>query len=340
MGDITEYISTYRIKYDRLDAISWKPNLPSGSAWVNTTALYLKKAGVLQTLSLFDNLPERDMFVLDSDDVTTHARWKQLTDAPDTLHKTGPDPRGRTIVFSSVALLSNAIWAHQRGWDVCGSCDGTHGITKSEFKLITLGFTTFCGRTCSRRFHPLVYGFGEGEREIVVIHTFLNLKIALKKLFGIDDMTFRRGIVSDAAPALVNAMTACFPDSTPLQCYPHIIRKFIVDDRSGNGMYLKKLRKQNKNWLNNEAQVAIKMCSYCKTMKQRNKLWELTKSVWEAAGENELAQTFSQTYINDERFNKWYYNVSGIILPSKVVLISLGTSHMDAACIPLCHTSL
>jgi hypothetical protein len=106
--------------------------------------------------------------------------WQFLCAASDRVHKTGPDPRGPTIVFTSLSLLSNAVWAHDQQWNICGSCDGTHAITSTDFKLITLGFTSFCGRSSTRRFHPLVYGFGEGEREIVVIHTFLNLKIAFR----------------------------------------------------------------------------------------------------------------------------------------------------------------
>jgi hypothetical protein len=312
MGDITDFIRTHRINYDALAAIGWTPYLRSGSVWLNSMAGYLKKSGVLHDISLHGNLPERGMVVLDSDEVLANPRWQLLCAASDRVHKTGPDPRGRTIVFSSLSLLSNAVWAHDHQWNICGSCDGTHAITSTEFKLITLGFTSFCGRSGSRRFHPLVYGFGEGEREIVVIHTFLNLKIALRNLFGIEEVIFKRGIVSDAAPALVNAMTVCFPGSPPLQCYPHIIRKFMVEDRPGNGGYEKNLKKQKKDWLNSEAQDAIRMCSFSKTKEQRNKLWELTQSIWEAAGEKELAKTFCQTYIEDVRYDKWYYTASGL----------------------------
>jgi hypothetical protein len=71
----------------------------------------------------------------------------------------------------------------------------------------------------------------EGEKDIVALHGFLNLKVALHRLFGIQNVVFKRGVVSDASRVFIRALIRAFPFSPLLSCYPHIIRKFKCDDR-------------------------------------------------------------------------------------------------------------
>ena len=167
-------------------------------------------------------------------------------------------------------------------------------------------------KTSSRSFHPLVYCFGEGEREIVALHAFLNLKVALKRLFGIHNVVFKRGLVSDASPVFVNSVATAFAGTPLLQCYPHIIRKFKVQDRKGNGGYKMYLSKDNpQQWMTEEAEPAIRRCSLCKTKAQRDKMWSLTREKWTANGESVMAETFQKQYIDDEHYTMWWYSVSG-----------------------------
>jgi hypothetical protein len=179
--DLLELIEFHRIDYQRLKEIRYEPALRHGLAWVRSLALHLASTRVLKGLGWYQNLPERDLVVLDSDEVESDSRWQSLVQSK--VHRTGKAPRQRTIDFSSVALLSIAVWCEKNNWNVIASCDGTHGMSKTDYKLVTLGITGFSSATGSRTFHPLVYGWGEGEREIVVVHTFLNLKIALRHLF-------------------------------------------------------------------------------------------------------------------------------------------------------------
>ncbi|KAG7357483.1 hypothetical protein IV203_002171 [Nitzschia inconspicua] len=309
--DIARYIAHHRINYDRLKQIGWDATLRSGPEWIHETARTLQREKVFAALGCNEHRPETHLVVLDSDEVLSNERWQTLHHASDKVHMTGPDTRGRTVVFSSIALLANSVWCENMSWEVCGSVDGTHGISDSSYKLITLGVNAFCEEKMRRSFHPLVYIWGEGEREIVALHGFLNWKIAVRHLFGINTVCFKRGVVSDSTSAFSNSVRAAFPGSPPLSCYPHIIRKFKIGDRSGNGSYAAKVKNAGPKWLQTEAEKAIRRCSFCKTEQQMHKMWELTHKKWVMDGEEALAETFAKTYINNNDFNKWNYAASG-----------------------------
>jgi hypothetical protein len=85
----------------------------------------------------------------------------------------------------------------------------------------------------------------------------------------------------------------------------------MIDGRKGNGNYWLNLKTQPRVWLRTEAQPAIRRCSFCKTKRQQEKMWELTKEKWENDGEYELAKTFARTYIRNVNFSNWYYAASG-----------------------------
>jgi hypothetical protein len=309
-GDVWEFIKLHRIDYDKLKKLSWQPQLRRGPTWLRAMAIRLRECEVLSGLGRYDHLPERDLIVLDSEEVVNDARWQFLKNAREKLHSTGPDPRRRTVVFSSIALLGNAVWCEDRKWEVSAFADATHGMSKSSYKLTTLGVCGFSESTGSRTVHPLVYIFGEGETEIVALHGFLNLKVALHRLFGIHEVCFKRGVVSDASPALINSVKRAFALSPLLSCYPHIIRKFMVD-RKGNGHYGSSLETQTREWLVSEAQKAVRRCSFCKTKKQRDQMWKMTREKWNQDGESSLAETFARTYIQKENYGNWYYTASG-----------------------------
>ncbi|KAG7355374.1 hypothetical protein IV203_000060 [Nitzschia inconspicua] len=200
--------SHHRINYDRLKQIGWDATLRSGPEWIHETARTLQREKVFAALGCNEHRPETHLVVLDSDEVLSNERWQTLHHASDKVHMTGPDTRGRTVVFSSIALLANSVWCENMSWEVCGSVDGTHGISDSSYKLITLGVNAFCEEKMRRSFHPLVYIWGEGEREIVALHGFLNWKIAVRHLFGINTVCFKRGVVSDCTSAFSNSVRA------------------------------------------------------------------------------------------------------------------------------------
>ncbi|KAG7368906.1 hypothetical protein IV203_031649 [Nitzschia inconspicua] len=291
--------------------IGWEATLRSGPEWIHEMARTLQREKVVAALGCNEHRPETHLVVLDSDEVFSNERWQTLHQASDKVHMTGPDTRRRTVVFSSIALLAISVWCENMSWEVCGSVDGTHGISDSSYKLITLGVNAFRKETMRQSFHPLVYIWGEGEREIVALHGFLNWKIAVRHLFGINSVCFKRGVVSDSTSVFSNSVRAAFPGSPPLSCYPHIIRKFKIGDRSGNGSYAAKVKNGGPMWLKTEAEEAIRRCSFCKTEQQMLKMWELTEKKWVMDGQEALAETFAKTYINNNDFNKWYYTASG-----------------------------
>jgi hypothetical protein len=310
--DLWDYIQRHRINYSKLKEIGWVAQKIRGWEQLEKAAFYLKQSEVLSGLGRYEDHPHRDLIVLDSDEVPLNARWQFLKNASEKKHKTGRDPRRRTVVFSSLSLLAIAIMCDDVDWQVCATVDGTHGMSNSSYKLLTLGIYGFSDQTCSRTFHPIVYTFGEGEREIVALHGFLNLKTALRSLFGIQNVEFKHGIVSDATPVFVNSVRHAFPSTPFMTCYPHIIRKFKLGERAGNGGYAIHLQGQKKkSWMTSEAIPAIRWCSLCKTKQQKNKMWELTKEKWKKDGEFAIAAIFEKTYIEDENFANWHYTSSG-----------------------------
>ncbi|KAG7374472.1 hypothetical protein IV203_013567 [Nitzschia inconspicua] len=311
--DMYQYILMHRLHYDKLAQICWNPTRISGRTWIREFARHLQQTGVLTGLGWNNHEPETTLIVLDSEEVLSNNRWKELHGASERVHKTGKDPRGRNVVFSSIALLANAVWCENVGWEVCGCVDGTHGITNSPYKLITLGFCSFSQKKGRRQFHPLVYVWGEGEREIVALHGFLNFKIAIRSLFGINEVCFKGGMVSDATAVFTKSVKSAFPGTIPMSCYPHIIRKFKMDGRKGNGSYAAKRKEQKTGpWFSQEAESAIMKCSLCRTKEQMQEMWRLTKETWQRDGEGGMAETFAKTYIQDDDFSNWNYTASGL----------------------------
>ncbi|KAG7340181.1 hypothetical protein IV203_023724 [Nitzschia inconspicua] len=100
--------------------ICWKPTRSSGPKWIRELARHLQQTGVLTGLGWNSHEPETNLIVLDSEEVPSNDRWKELHGASDRVHKTGKDPRGRNVVFSSIALLANAVWCENVGWEFAG----------------------------------------------------------------------------------------------------------------------------------------------------------------------------------------------------------------------------
>ena len=316
-GDIGQVIRDHAIDWRLLEQLvlngEYEPESKFGDEHLMTSASVLKAKHVIRPLKpSCDRNAHWEAIVLDADCVVEDRRWKELHGAPDTKHKTGPDPRNRTLVLSSYTLLHNLVHARNAGWDISASIDGTHKVSNTSYILHVLGVNGI-GRNGQRRFYPIAYGFGEGEREIVALHTILNVKYAATKLFGVVDIKFNGGMVSDRSNALVNACSYCFPDTPMLQCYTHIIRKFkAAGEREGNGGYVQYLKGNDSGWLNHVAQQDVRHLHKCKTLEQFLLMWSLVRQAWESAGEGEMARIFHESYIADPLFRKWYYTASGI----------------------------
>ncbi|KAG7366758.1 hypothetical protein IV203_029428 [Nitzschia inconspicua] len=266
------------------------------------------------TLPHGDNPMWRRLFCLKESSITDHPKYLQLRNS--SKHTIGPDPFNRTVVFTSLALLCNMLSCKEIDFECCASSDGTHGVSTTDYRLIPFG-VFFCNNKGHRQFHPIAYAFGEGEREIVILILLLNIKRIAADLFGITNLQFKGGIVSDHSAPFVNSFKEVFEDSTPLQCYVHIIRKFENPEtsRPTNGRYRDHLSIKDANstrFLYTEALQDVKNLHDCVTFAQFQKYWELTKQSWVARGESKLAATFEDMYINNPDYNHWYYTSSGI----------------------------
>jgi hypothetical protein len=124
--------------------------------------------------------------------IETYGQWKQYKKAYllnryqkliSSKAKTGPDPQGRTMVFTSIALLTNICWCDQLGWRVTASAEGTHNVTNNDFKLLVFGVFNISTKG-ARQFRPVASCIAEREREIAVLILLLNVQKAACVLFG------------------------------------------------------------------------------------------------------------------------------------------------------------
>ncbi len=138
------------------------------------------------------------------------------------------------------------------------------------------------------------------------------MKCAARDLFGINPR-FKGGIISDHTEVFVNAFQEIFPKDQVLQCFPHIIRKFRIDaKREGNGQYMKLLKNNQSFWLWDKAEEDVYMLRGCRSQPMFDKLKDMILASWTHDGEQDLADTFRKSYLDNDLFNKWRYNVSGI----------------------------
>lgn len=119
--------------------------------------------------------------------------------------------------------------------------------------------------------------------------------------------------MSDRSSAFVNAIQHCFPNSTLIQCYSHIVRKFIVNgNRDGNGAYYKYAEGCGIDWFKNVVLLDIKLLHRCCTKEQFMKYWSLTREEWLIKGQRKLASTFAKSYIESVEYSGWFFCISGL----------------------------
>ena len=296
----------------------FKPSLIESETHLLELGRTLEKSGHLcgKKHQLQTDFPHRDLIVLEYDDVQEGSRYKQLDarrekEKATSNHNTREGVKANTVVFTSLSLLYNLCSSAKLDWNVCGSADGTHGLISNDYKVIGFG-VYHIGTEGIKRFHPLAYALATGELELVSILLLHYVKCAARELFGLNPR-FKGGIISDHTEVFVNAFQEIFPQDQVLQCFPHIIRKFRIDaKREGNGQYMKLLKNNQSFWLWDKAEEDVYMLRGCRSQPMFDKLKDMILSSWSHDGEQGLADTFRKSYLDNDLFNKWRYNVSGI----------------------------
>jgi hypothetical protein len=112
----------------------------------------------------------------------------------------------------------------------------------------------------------------------------------------------------------VNAFQEPFSNDQVMQCFSRIIRKVQIDGRrEGNGhQYMKLLENYQASWLWKVVEEDVHMLRDCRSQQMFDKLNYMILTSWRLDGEQRLADTFHESYLDNPLFNKWRYNVSGI----------------------------
>jgi hypothetical protein len=314
----TQDVVTFKEKHLLRLPVDFQPQSIESETHLVEVARCLERSGHLvgkkhQPLSGF---PHRDLIILEYNDVEDLTRYQHLDERREK-EKAASNPNTReavkanTVVFTSLSLLCNLCSAAKLGWEVCGSADGTHGLLSNDYKVIGFGIL-HVGTEGVKRFHPLAYALATGELELVALLLLHYLKRVARDLFGLAPR-FKGGIISDHTEVFVNAFQEVFPHDQVLQCFPHIIRKFRIDGkREGNGQYMKLLKNNPTTWLRTDAEKDVYMLRGCRSQGMFDRMKDMILSSWRSAGEQQLADTFSASYLNNNLFNKWRYNASGI----------------------------
>jgi hypothetical protein len=254
----------------------FQPNIIHSETHLLELARTLQKKGHLcgKKHEVNTNFPHRDLIVLEYDNVEDSPHYQHL----DARRKKKRHPsiiipgrlvKANTVVFTSLALLSNLCSSANVDWNVCGSADGTHRLLSNDYKV--LGFGVYhIGTEGVKRLRPLAYALATRELELVSILLLHYIKCVARDLFGLTPW-FKVGIISDHTEVFVNAFLEIFPDDQVLQCFPHIIRKFWIDGkRERNGQYMKLLENNQATWLWDSAEEDVYMLWGCCSLRQKH----------------------------------------------------------------------
>ena len=272
-------------------------------------ASLLESRGALNGKKYQEKVPHRDLIVLDYDDRTEVPRIGQLSD------KRPEAAKEHTMVFTSLALLRAICDAKKLDWRVVGSVDGAANTTSNDYVLLACGVFSIT-EDGHMSFVPYFYVWGPGEREEISsigLHCFRKISWELFRLVP----RFLGGFISDHTEVFTNSFAYIFPDDAAQrrQCYTHIIRKFIVDQkRAGNGKYRSHLQTHPPKWLQLVAKLDVDMQHGSRSEQMQKKMYELCNEAWCAAGEPEVARVYSESYRNTSKphFMLPRYNASGI----------------------------
>jgi len=257
-------------------------------------------------LTILDGSRESD------DEFVSHAEQRLYTLIEDETAKKGPNNGSfdSTIVFSSLALLSNIRECAKLDYRVSCSADGSADMCSNNFKLLNFGCISIA-RDGTRSFRPFLYALARGESKLsfaVALVTFLKYS---RRLFGEKDMVWKGGLISDHAGAFVSVFEQAFHGSMLMQCWPHIKRKFIPG-RKGNFGYSKFF---SSKFLKGTASEDVTMLHRCQSKAMFKTMWELVAKAWSNSRQNELRKTFSGSYISQDKYNGWFIGCVDVETP-------------------------
>jgi hypothetical protein len=314
--DVGQFGKTYSLNFPELQNKKYVPSQPDSDAELQELASWFRRNDLVNFKFYQTGALHKQMFVIRHPNVESDEKVKTLLKSKH--HKTGKDPFNTTLVLTSFSMLNLLCECAKFNWEVQASADGTHKISSANgFVGCLVGFGCISiARDGTRQWKPVAYAIGEGEREIVSLITFLNVKKAVQDIFGLTIPGFKGGLVSDHSPVFVNAFQYAFPTSRPLQCYTHIVRKFLCPkDRKDNGQYRVHLSNKDANtlkWLHSTALQDVRNLYKCRTKAQFLCYADLMHEGWVADGERELSEKFRESYILDEMYNKWWSTASSI----------------------------
>jgi hypothetical protein len=302
--DLIEFKHTHQLRLPP----DFLPQPISTEIHLTELARSLEKRGYLCGRKSEVGVPHQDLIVLQySDSIQENTRYQELLSKREKQFVLA-----NTVVFSSLALLWNLCGANDLDWQVCGSADGTFNCCSNDYKLLGIGLFSI-NTDGTKRFHPLVYALAQGEIELVALIAMHHLREASIHIFGLTPR-FKGGLISDHTEVFTNAFHTIFPEDMLLQCFPHIIRKFRIDGaREGNGAYYRYLSGKNPpSWLYRVAENDVYHLRECRTDAMFRTMANMVLAAWRSAGEDELCNTFKDSYLMKDQFNKWYYCASGI----------------------------
>eukprot|EP00536_Pseudo-nitzschia_multiseries_P006111 jgi/Psemu1/14480/gm1.14480_g len=144
----------------------------------------------------------------------------------------------KIVCFSSLSLLYNVVQCQTLGYQVTASADGFHGTCSNDWHVLTFGI--FAPKEDgSRSYRPFCFIPCPSEKEIYFTAGLLVLVRFINGLFGVRDLNFKGGIVTNHAEVFVTPCTVAFPFSVNLQCFPHIHQKFLIGKANISNFYIK-----------------------------------------------------------------------------------------------------
>jgi hypothetical protein len=98
----------------------------------------------------------------------------------------------------------------------------------------------------------------------------------------------------------VNAVQEMFLDDQILQSFPHIIRNFGIDGkREEKGQNIIFLENNQTTWLWDLAEEDVYMLRACRSLEMFERPKDMILSSWRDAGEQCLADTFRDSYLDN-----------------------------------------
>jgi hypothetical protein len=296
--DIVHYSSSKQLKIPS----DHNPYIITTSEDAHTLAL---KCGVLPVTKEAHNDLSLELFTLPIPSEEEEPLIKVINDQNSESIK-------QSVVFTTMALLLNVCQAHQHfGTNIFGCADGKFSLTKTKnYCLLCFGTLDF-GWRVNRSLHtnsyrPFVNVFGPGERWEISLLGLVLLRHICKKLFDFEVVISYWA--SDHTNSFINAFKYFSPESTLVQCYPHIVRKFIFHIMKGRptvGEYKKYCCQID--YLIQVAADDVGRMHLCQSMEMFHTMWKLVKAAWTEDGKFELVRVFEEQYILMKDFQLWYY---------------------------------